>query len=46
MKNFFAILGGMGTLATESFVHVLNERTPNHSGQDYLKYMPLNDARV
>ncbi len=46
MKNFFAILGGMGTLATESFVHVLNERTPNHSDQDYLNYVLINHASV
>ncbi|MBM9833868.1 aspartate racemase, partial [Enterococcus faecalis] len=24
MENFFSILGGMGTLATESFVRILN----------------------
>lgn len=46
MKNFFAILGGMGTLATESFVRVLNERTPNHSDQDYLNYVLINHATV
>ncbi len=27
MENFFTILGGMGTLATESFIHTLNQRT-------------------
>lgn len=47
MENFFTILGGMGTQATESFVHLLNERTPNvHSDQDYLNYLLLNHASV
>ncbi len=46
MRNFFAILGGMGTLATESFVHVLNARTPIHSDQDYLNYLLINHATV
>ncbi|MCD5000992.1 amino acid racemase [Enterococcus saccharolyticus] len=46
MKNFFAILGGMGTLATEAFVQLLNERTPNHSDQDYLNYLLINHATV
>lgn len=46
MKNFFTILGGMGTLATESFIHVLNERTPIHSDQDYLNYLLVNHATV
>lgn len=46
MKNFFAILGGMGTLATESFVHLLNERTPANCDQDYLNYLVVNHATV
>lgn len=46
MKNFFVILGGMGTLATESFVHLLNERTPAHKDQDYLNYLVVNHASV
>lgn len=46
MKNFFTILGGMGTLATESFIHVLNERTPIHADQDYLNYLLVNHATV
>ncbi|MGO3791418.1 MAG: aspartate racemase, partial [Enterococcus gilvus] len=24
MENFFSILGGMGTMATESFIRILN----------------------
>ena len=46
MKNFFTILGGMGTLATESFVRVLNQRTPAQVDQDYLNYLLVNHATV
>lgn len=46
MQNFFTILGGMGTLATESFVRVLNSRTPAHTDQDYLNYILVNHATV
>ncbi|MCQ2569571.1 MAG: amino acid racemase [Limosilactobacillus sp.] len=46
MKQFFTILGGMGTLATESFVRVLDERTPTHSDQDYFDYLVVNHASV
>ncbi|MGX7029923.1 aspartate/glutamate racemase family protein [Vagococcus zengguangii] len=46
MKNFFVILGGMGTKATESFVHLLNEKTPASKDQDYLNYLLVNHATV
>lgn len=46
MKEFFTILGGMGTLATESFVHVLNQRTPIKKDQDYLDYVVVNHASI
>lgn len=46
MKKFFTVLGGMGTLATESYVHLLNERTPIHRDQDYLDYIVMNHATV
>lgn len=46
MENFFTILGGMGTMATESFVHILNQRTVAHSDQDYLNYIVMNHATV
>lgn len=46
MKQFFTILGGMGTLATESFVRVLDERTPTHKDQDYFDYLVVNHASV
>lgn len=33
-------------MATESFIHVLNERTPTTSDQDYLNYVLVNHATV
>ena len=36
VENFFSILGGMGTQATESFVRLLNQRTVTHKDQDNL----------
>lgn len=46
MEHFFSILGGMGTMATESFVHLLNERVVTHKDQDYLNYVLFNHATV
>ena len=46
MENFFVILGGMGTMATESFIHLLNERTPAHCDQEYLNYIVCNHATI
>ncbi|BCA85827.1 aspartate racemase [Enterococcus saigonensis] len=46
MENFFSILGGMGTQATESFVRLLNHRTITHKDQDYLNYVLFNHATV
>lgn len=46
MKNFFTILGGMGTLASESFVRVLNGRTVAETDQDYLNYVLVNHATI
>ncbi|MCA1386995.1 amino acid racemase, partial [Bradyrhizobium sp. BRP05] len=46
MENFFTILGGMGTLATESFIHTLNKRTEAHRDQDYLNYIVVNHATI
>ena len=45
MKDFFVILGGMGTQATESFVHLLNKRTAQKD-RDYLNYCLFNHATV
>lgn len=46
MKQFFTVLGGMGTLATESYVRTLDARTPIHRDQDYLNYIVVNHATV
>ena len=46
MENFFTILGGRGTLATESFIHTLNQRTEAHRDQDYLNYIVVNHATI
>ncbi|WP_283583315.1 aspartate/glutamate racemase family protein [Limosilactobacillus difficilis] len=46
MKKFFTVLGGMGTLATESYVRLLDQRTPTQSDQDYLDYIVVNHATV
>lgn len=46
MEHFFSIIGGMGTIATESFVHLLNHRIKIAKDQDYLNYILVNDAQV
>lgn len=46
MKDFFVILGGMGTMATESYIHLLNKRTPAKRDQDYLNYILVNHATI
>lgn len=46
MRHFFSILGGMGTMATESFIRILNQRTPAKRDQDYLNYILVNHATV
>ncbi|MDO4903403.1 MAG: amino acid racemase [Limosilactobacillus sp.] len=46
MKKFFTVLGGMGTLATESYVRILDKRTPITCDQDYLDYIVVNHASV
>ena len=46
MENLFVVLGGMGTMATESFVHQLNKNTQAETDQDYLNYIVLNHATV
>ena len=46
MKNFFTIIGGMGTMATESYIHQLNLRTPANNDQEYLNYILVNHATV
>lgn len=46
MRHFFSIIGGMGTEATESYIHLLNERTPASNDQEYLNYILVNHATV
>ncbi|MBZ2201134.1 MAG: amino acid racemase [Lentilactobacillus hilgardii] len=46
MKNFFTIIGGMGTEATELFIHILNERTPAKKDQEYLNYILVNHSTI
>lgn len=46
MQNFFTVIGGMGTMATESYIRLLNQRTPAKKDQDYLNYIVVNHATV
>lgn len=46
MKHFFSIIGGMGTIATESYVRLINHRVKISKDQDYLNYYLVNDAQV
>lgn len=46
MKNFFTVLGGMGTLATEGYVHLVNTRVKITKDQDYMNYILVNHATI
>lgn len=46
MKHFFSIIGGMGTIATESYVRLINHRVKISRDQDYLNYVLVNDAQI
>ncbi len=46
MKQFFTVLGGMGTAATESYIRLLNQRTPTTHDQDFLNYIVVNHATI
>lgn len=46
MKNFFTLLGGMGSIASESFLHLLNQYTPATKDQEFLNYLLVNHAKV
>lgn len=46
MKNFFVILGGMGTLATTNFLVELNKRHSPTKDQDFFNYILFNHAEV
>ncbi|MFR0573705.1 aspartate/glutamate racemase family protein [Bifidobacterium boum] len=45
-RPFFAVLGGMGTLATESYIRLVNQASHAHCDQEYLDYVVFNDASV
>lgn len=46
MTRYFVILGGMGTLASENFTQVMNQRLHVSSDQDYLDYILVNHASI
>lgn len=45
-RPFFAVLGGMGTQATASFVRLINQAAHADNDQDHLDYVVFNDAGV
>lgn len=46
MDNFFTIIGGMGTIATELYIKMINRETPATNDQDYLNYVLINYSTV
>lgn len=46
MNQFFAILGGMGTLATTDFLAELNKRHSPTKDQDFFNYLLFNHAEI
>lgn len=46
MKNFFVILGGMGTLATTNFLNDMNKIYRPNKDQEYLNYLVFNHASI
>lgn len=46
MHNFFTVIGGMGTAATESYLRLLNKRTHARKDQDFLNYILVNHATI
>ena len=45
-RPFFAILGGMGSIATESYIRQLNQAAQAQVDQDFFDYVVFNDAGV
>ncbi|MFL2104372.1 aspartate/glutamate racemase family protein [Desemzia sp. FAM 23991] len=45
-EHLFAVLGGMGTLATENFIQELNRLSAANKDQDYLNYVVYNKASI
>eukprot|EP01054_Gregarina_sp_Poly1_P006309 Gregarina_sp_Poly_1__6308@NODE_3356_length_1155_cov_58_693015_g2124_i0_p1_GENE_NODE_3356_length_1155_cov_58_693015_g2124_i0NODE_3356_length_1155_cov_58_693015_g2124_i0_p1_ORF_typecomplete_len259_score19_20Asp_Glu_race/PF01177_22/7_4e38_NODE_3356_length_1155_cov_58_693015_g2124_i03121088 len=46
MKQFFAVIGGMGTISTESYLRLINHRIKITKDQDYLDYVLFNHATI
>ncbi|MGX7014316.1 aspartate/glutamate racemase family protein [Vagococcus silagei] len=46
MKSFFTVIGGMGTMATELYVKMVNQKTPATSDQEYLDYILVNYSTI
>ncbi len=46
MKDFFVVLGGMGTLATCNFLNDMNKIYKPDSDQEYLNYLVFNHAAI
>lgn len=46
MDNFFTIIGGMGTMATELYIKQINQKTPAKNDQDYLNYVLVNYSTI
>ncbi|WP_242542285.1 aspartate/glutamate racemase family protein [Candidatus Vagococcus giribetii] len=46
MDNFFTIIGGMGTIATELYIKQINQKTPTKNDQDYLDYCLVNYSTI
>ncbi|WEV46190.1 amino acid racemase [Bifidobacterium sp. ESL0690] len=45
-RPFFAVIGGMGTLATESYIRLIDKMSDATTDQDFLDYVVFNDASV
>lgn len=45
-RPFFAVIGGMGTLATESYIRSIDKMSNAATDQDFLDYVVFNDASV
>ena len=46
MKHYFRIIGGMGNIATESDVRLINHRVKRAKDQEYLNYIMVNEAQM
>lgn len=44
--NFFTIIGGMGTMATELYIKMINRKTLATNDQEYLNYILVNYATI